>query len=42
MDTAYWLDPGQRRYKEESKSFGWIGFRVAQDARDTNNKRTKR
>ena len=42
MDTAYWLDPGQRRFKEESKSFGWIGFRVAQDARDTNNKRTKR
>ena len=42
MDTAYWLDPGQRRFKEESKAFGWIGFRVAQDARDTNNKRTKR
>jgi len=42
MDTAYWLDPGQRRFKEESKAFGWIGFRVAQDAKDNNNKRTKR
>lgn len=42
MDTAYWLDPGQRRYKEESKAFGWVGFRVAQDAKDNNAKRTKR
>lgn len=42
MDTAYWLDPGQRRYKEESKAFGWVGFRVAQDAKDSGTKRTKR
>lgn len=41
-DTSYWLDPGQRRYKEESKAYGWIGFRVAQDAKANNNKRTKR
>ncbi len=33
MDTAYWLDPGQRRFKNETKSYGWIGFRVAQDAK---------
>jgi hypothetical protein len=25
LDTAYWLDPGQRRYRDESKSFGWVG-----------------
>lgn len=40
-DTAYWLDPGQRRHREESKAYGWIGFRVAQDAKDTS-KRSKR
>ena len=42
MDTAYWLDPGQRRFRDEGKSYGWIGFRVAQDAKDNNSKRTKR
>lgn len=42
LDTAYWLDPGQRRYKPEYKAYGWIGFRVAQDAKDNNTKRTKR
>lgn len=42
LDTAYWLDPGQRRYREESKSFGWVGFRVAQDAKNSGTKRTKR
>ena len=42
LDTAYWLDPGQRRYRDESKSFGWVGFRVAQDAKDGGTKRTKR
>lgn len=41
-DTAYWLDPGQRRYREESKAYGWIGFRVAQDAKDTSMKKSKR
>lgn len=41
-DTAYWLDPGQRRFKDESKSYGWIGFRVAQDAKNNNKKRSKR
>lgn len=34
LDTAYWLDPGQRRFKREDKGYGWIGFRVAQDAKD--------
>ncbi len=42
MDTAYWLDPGQRRYRDESKAYGWIGFRVAQDAKSNNKGRTKR
>lgn len=42
LDTAYWLDPGQRRYKDESKAYGWIGFRVAQDAKNLNKGRTKR
>lgn len=32
QDSAYWLDPGMRRYKTENKGYGWIGFRVAQDA----------
>lgn len=41
-DTAYWLDPGQRRFRNESKGFGWIGFRVAQDAKNKNSNRTKR
>ena len=41
-DTAYWLDPGQRRFKDEGKSAGWIGFRVAQDAKDNSKGRTKR
>lgn len=42
LDTAYWLDPGQRRFKDETRSFGWIGFRVAQDAKSTGSGRTKR
>lgn len=42
LDTAYWLDPGQRRFKDESRAFGWIGFRVAQDAKSQNRGRTKR
>ncbi len=42
LDTAYWLDPGQRRYKDQAKSFGWVGFRVAQDAQTNNKNRTKR
>lgn len=33
-DTAYWLDAGQRRFKNQRKAYSWIGFRVAQDARD--------
>lgn len=42
-DTAYWLDPGQRRFKDERKSASWIGFRVAQDAGNNLKKgRTKR
>ncbi len=41
-DTAYWLDPGQRRFKNEGKGYGWIGFRVAQDAKNINKARTKR
>lgn len=41
-DTAYWLDPGQRRFKSESKGFGWIGFRVAQDAKMNNKNRSRR
>ena len=42
QDTSYWLDPGQRRYKEQGKAYGWIGFRVAQDAKDSNKNRTRR
>ncbi|MDR1876297.1 MAG: gliding motility lipoprotein GldJ [Flavobacteriaceae bacterium] len=30
-DTAYWLDPGQRRYMLENEASVWVGFRVAQD-----------
>ncbi|MRN05602.1 gliding motility lipoprotein GldJ [Riemerella anatipestifer] len=41
-DTAYWLDPGQRRYRDETRAYGWVGFRVAQDAKDNMNKRSKR
>lgn len=41
LDSSYWLDPGHRRYKEEGKTFSWIGFRVAQDAKDSG-KRSKR
>ena len=42
QDTAYWLDPGQRRFKGESGGYGWIGFRVAQDARGAMNNRSRR
>ena len=42
QDGAYWLDPGQRRFRDEGKSFGWVGFRVAQDAKSTGKGRTKR
>lgn len=42
LDTAYWLDPGQRRYKQQNKAFGWVGFRVAQDAKNQGKGRTKR
>jgi gliding motility-associated lipoprotein GldJ len=42
QDTAYWLDPGQRRYKDENKAYGWIGFRVAQDAKASDKGRTRR
>lgn len=42
-DTAYWLDPGQRRYLHESESASWIGFRVAQDhlGSETSGRRSK-
>lgn len=42
QDSAYWLDPGQRRYKDQAKAYGWIGFRVAQDARTASNNRSRR
>ena len=42
LDSAYWLDPGQRRFKDQTKGFGWIGFRVAQDAKNSKTARTKR
>lgn len=42
QDSAYWLDPGQRRYKDQAKAYGWIGFRVAQDARTSDNNRSRR
>jgi gliding motility-associated lipoprotein GldJ len=42
QDTAYWLDPGQRRYKDQNTAFGWIGFRVAQDAKEVDKGRTRR
>lgn len=42
QDSAYWLDPGQRRYKAENSGYGWIGFRVAQDATSKNKGRTRR
>ncbi len=41
-DTAYWLDPGQRRYRDQAKAYGWVGFRVAQDAKTSGKGRTKR
>ena len=42
QDSAYWLDPGQRRFKAENSGYGWIGFRVAQDATSKNKGRTRR
>lgn len=42
LDAAYWLDPGQRRFRDESKAYGWVGFRVAQDAKSNGKGRTKR
>ena len=42
QDSAYWLDPGQRRYKDQASGYGWIGFRVAQDARVNDKARTRR
>lgn len=42
QDSAYWLDPGQRRYKSEASGYGWIGFRVAQDAKVSDKARTRR
>lgn len=42
LDSAYWLDPGQRRFKNQTKGYGWIGFRVAQDAKNNKAGRTKR
>lgn len=42
LDAAYWLDPGQRRYRDEGKAYGWVGFRVAQDAKSNGKGRTKR
>ncbi|QBO58699.1 gliding motility lipoprotein GldJ [Chryseobacterium salivictor] len=42
LDGAYWLDPGQRRFRDEGKAYGWVGFRVAQDAKSNGKGRTKR
>lgn len=42
LDSAYCLDPGQRRFKNQTKGYGWIGFRVAQDAKNNKAGRTKR
>ena len=42
LDGSYWLDPGQRRFREEGKSYGWVGFRVSQDAKSAGKGRTKR
>lgn len=42
QDSAYWLDPGQRRYKDQNKAYNWIGFRVAQDAKTSGKGRTRR
>lgn len=42
QDTAYWLDPGQRRFKNENKAYGWIGFRVAQDAANAKGGRSRK
>lgn len=41
-DTAYWLDPGQRRFKDQARAYAWVGFRVAQDAKESGKGRTKR
>lgn len=44
-DNIYWLDPGQRRYMDQSKGAEWVGFRVAQDYTgnsEMGNQRTKR
>ncbi|WP_375762811.1 gliding motility lipoprotein GldJ [Apibacter muscae] len=43
-DTAYWLDPGQRRYMSENESAVWVGFRVAQDhkGKESSSTRTQR
>lgn len=43
-DTAYWLDPGQRRYMNEAESAVWVGFRVAQDhkGKESSSVKTKR
>ena len=42
-DNIYWLDPGQRRYMDETSSAAWIGFRVAQDYTGANEtSKTKR
>ncbi|MGA9211593.1 gliding motility lipoprotein GldJ [Kaistella sp.] len=42
LDAAYWLDPGQRRYRDEGKAYAWVGFRVSQDAKSNGKGRTKR
>ncbi len=42
LDGSYWLDPGQRRYRDQIKAYGWVGFRVAQDAKSSGKGRTKR
>ena len=42
LDGPYWLDPGQRRFRDEAKAYGWVGFRVSQDAKSTGKGRTKR
>ncbi|QOW10315.1 gliding motility lipoprotein GldJ [Kaistella flava (ex Peng et al. 2021)] len=42
LDGPYWLDPGQRRFRDEGKAYGWVGFRVSQDAKSNGKGRTKR
>jgi len=41
-DTAYWLDPAQRRYMEQNKAASWLGFRVAQDHRGSESSKSKK